>query len=345
MCAAVWSVPSRQVLAFPVQMLVRFWVNHHLLDVVRRPCWRVVKGRSKTYVDAILDRLETRGSEVKVGTKVVGVERLDGRLRVSYENNRGKSMDVFDEVVLATHSDVSLAILSKAKDAAFKEMTDLLSKIPYSYNDVYLHTDTSLMPTRRDAWASWNCVEARQGQRGDHPDLDAPVCVTYWANRLQDMPNATKDYFVTLNPVHDPDPSKVLRKMVLAHPIFGEESVKAQRRVASLQGRHGVYLCGAWCGYGFHEDGIKSAVSVLDAMKCPVPWSPSPVCSPKVGFVDSMAMKVFDAFARAAIKTGKLRLVLPNGEELVYGSPAPAVGSDAEGWRGRPPLNATFPRA
>ena len=282
MCAAVWSVPSRQVLAFPVQMLIRFWVNHHLLDVMGRPCWRVVKGRSKSYVDEILERLEACGASVRLGAKVVGVERCNGRLVVSYnEVRRGGTsetlMDTFDEVVLATHSDVSLEILSKSRE--FSEMTDLLSKIPYSYNDVYLHTDASLMPMRREAWASWNCVEERGGAggapragssgssgSGTEDGLDAPVCVTYWANRLQDLSNATKDYFVTLNPVHPPQPSTVLRKMVLSHPIFGEASMEAQRHLSSLQGHHGVYLCGAWCGYGFHEDGIRSAVAVLEAM-------------------------------------------------------------------------------
>ena len=357
MCAAVWSVPSRQVLAFPVQMLIRFWVNHHLLDVMKRPCWRVVKGRSKSYVQEILNRLREHGASLKLGAKVSAVERCSGGLVVSYdEKSNGTSTDIlmetFDEVVLATHSDVSLEILKNGNSSGdFSKMTDVLAKIPYSYNDVYLHTDTSLMPKRRDAWASWNCVEARLGaappQGVDSTDpitsanLDAPVCVTYWANRLQDLSNATKDYFVTLNPVHAPKPSAVLRKMVLSHPIFGEASVEAQRQLPSIQGLHGVYLCGAWCGYGFHEDGIRSAVAVLEAMKCPVPWSPSPVCSPKIGIVDTIAMKIFDKFAKVAIKTGKLRLILPNGEELVYGSPAPPVGGQAEAWRGRPPLNAT----
>jgi cyclopropane-fatty-acyl-phospholipid synthase len=364
MCAAVWSVPSRQVLAFPVQMLIRFWVNHHLLDVMGRPCWRVVKGRSKSYVDEILERLKVCGASVRMGAKVVGVERCKGRLVVSYnETRRGLTsetlMDTFDEVVLATHSDVSLKILSKGRE--FSEMTEVLAKIPYSYNDVYLHTDTSLMPTRREAWASWNCVEARSGAGSGVPRarssessdtsgssgpgtkdiLDAPVCVTYWANRLQDLSNATKDYFVTLNPVHAPQPSAVLRKMVLAHPIFGEASVEAQRRLSELQGRHGVYLCGAWCGYGFHEDGIRSAVAVLEALRCPLPWTPSPVCSPKIGIIDTIAMKVFDKFAKTAITVGRLRLILPNGKELVYGTPAPPVGGEAEAWRDRPPLNAT----
>jgi cyclopropane fatty-acyl-phospholipid synthase-like methyltransferase len=155
------------------------------------------------------------------------------------------------------------------------------------------------------------------------------------------LSNATKDYFVTLNPVHAPQPTTVLRKMVLSHPIFGEASTEAQRRIASLQGRHGVYLCGAWCGYGFHEDGIRSAVAVLEAMQCPLPWTPSPVCSPKIGVIDTIAIKLFDKFARKAVAVGRLRLILPNGEELVYGTPAPPTGGEAEAWRDRPPLNAT----
>ena len=355
MCAAVWSVPNGQVLKFPVQMLVRFWVNHHLLDVVRRPCWRVVKGRSRRYVEAVMGRLGARGAKVRLGSRVVGVGRGDGRLVVTYEEGGKRQMETFDEVVLATHSDVSLGILGAGRDGdgegeggcdhGFGELTEVLGKIPYSYNDVYLHTDPSLMPVRKAAWASWNCVEARgdddKEDNEDNEDNDSPVCVTYWANRLQDLRGATKDYFVTLNPVHAPAEETVLRKMVLSHPMFGEASVEAQQRVSEVQGRHGVYLCGAWCGYGFHEDGIRSAVAVLEKMGCAVPWAPSPVCSPKSGIVDMVAMKLFDTFAKAAIKTGKLRLILPNGEEMVYGEPAGPVGGAAEAWRDRPPLNAT----
>lgn len=338
MCAAVWSVPARKVLEFPICMLIRFWVNHHLLDITMRPCWRVVKDRSKTYVDRILKEL----SDVRMESPVVRIDGSEeGGLTVVFDESKGgestRKQEVFDSVVLATHSDVSLKILHGDE---FAELRDVLGKIPYSYNDVYLHQDDSLMPRNRDTWASWNCIESRENVKDQ---LDAPVCVTYWVNRLQRLGSgsAVPNFFVTLNPVHEPQPEKTLRKMVLSHPIFGKESVEAQAKLKGLQGHKGIYLCGAWCGYGFHEDGIKSAVDVVEAMGGTIPWAPSPVCSPKVPIIDSIAIKLFDTFAKAAIKTGKLRLILPNGEELVYGSPKPPVGGDAESWRERPSLNAT----
>lgn len=339
MCAAVWSVPARKVLEFPICMLIRFWINHHLLDITMRPCWRVVKNRSKTYVDKILEEL----SDVRMESPVVRIDRNDDNdtMTVVFEQLKGgassRKSEVFDKVVLATHSDVSRKLLH---GDAFKEFRDVLVNIPYSYNDVYLHQDESLMPRNRDTWASWNCIEAREGNKDQ---LDAPVCVTYWVNRLQTLGSgsAVPNFFVTLNPVHEPCPEKTLKKMVLSHPIFGGKSIEAQSKIKGLQGHKGIYLCGAWCGYGFHEDGLKSAIDVIEAMGGAITWTPSPICSPKLSTIDRMAIKLFDTFAKAAIKSGKLRLILPNGEELIYGSPKPPVGGDSESWRNRPPLNAT----
>jgi len=346
MCAAVWSVPASKVLEFPICTLIRFWVNHHLLDITMRPCWRVVKGRSKTYVDKIVDEL----ADVRLECPVVSVTKntSSNGVVVTFDQHTSdggvsRQVEEFDKVVLATHSDISLKLLSNSeqnKDQdAFKVLTEVLEKIPYSYNDVYLHQDESLMPKNHATWASWNCIEAREGVKNQ---LDAPVCVTYWVNRLQNLGSGPiQNYFVTLNPVHEPAPEKVLRKMVLSHPMFGQESVDAQAKVKKLQGHEGVYLCGAWCGYGFHEDGLKSAVEAVEAMGGEIPWKPSPVCSPKVGLIDYIAMKLVDSFFKVSIQRGKLRLILPSGEELVYGTSAPPVGGDAEAWRDRPPLNAT----
>ena len=357
MCAAVWSVSNGQVLSFPVQMLVRFWVNHHLLDVMARPCWRVVKGRGKRYVDEVMGRLHANGARVRMGSEVLGLTAIsDGKLVVEYRNEGGVvQMETFDEVVLATHSDVSLGVLKRGAEKGgegsqrrkLEEIMGVLERIPYSDNEVVLHRDASLMPVRREAWASWNCVCERGGRAADEAaaghDDSAPVCVTYWANRLQDLGDAAEDYFVTLNPVHPPKESLVARRMTLSHPMFGEGTVEAQRMLQNVQGNAGVYLCGAWCGYGFHEDGIRSAVGVLERMGVGVPWKASPVCSPKVGIVDTLAIKLFDRFAKAAVRKGRLRMILPNGEEMVYGSVPSAVdvGEDSNAWRGRPPLNAT----
>lgn len=328
MCACVWSVPNAQVLAFPVTTLVAFWVNHHLLDIFGRPRWRVVKGRSRQYVRRIAAELP----DVRTATPVTAVRSLGAQRPVKVE--AAGATEQFDLVLLATHTDVSLKLLGPSGPAPLREV---LAAIPYNDNPIYLHADEALMPKARKAWASWNFL----GRGGEGADADA-VCVTYWANRLQHLPAEAPQIFVTLNPVREPDPSKTYRKLTLAHPVFSFASVKAQQRLPEVNGAGGVWLAGAWAGYGFHEDGIRSAVAAIQGMGATVPWVPRTV-SPKIGWVDSAAIALFDRFARAAIKAGRLRLVLPNGDELAYGSDATAAPPVPAGdeWRGRPRLAAT----
>ncbi|KAL4447595.1 hypothetical protein ABPG75_004814 [Micractinium tetrahymenae] len=342
MCAAVWSVPNAQVLDFPVTTLVRFWANHHLLDLYQRPCWRVVSGRSKQYVDRITAQLP----DVRTACPVTAARSLGpaGPVQLTFSRDGGsgegaagaaQEEEEFDAVVLASHSDISLKILGEQGP---QPLLDVLRAIPYNANDVWLHTDESLMPRSKKTWASWNFL----GSSGEVGGDEAAVCVTYWANRLQPLPAGAPNLFVTLNPIHPPAEDKVCRRLSLAHPVFSFASDKAQRALPAAQGQGGVYLAGAWCGYGFHEDGIKSAVEVVKAMGGTIPWVPRSV-SPKIPLLDRAAMGLFDKFARAAIRTGRLRLILPNGEELVYGdaSNTAAPVPKGEEWRGRPALSAT----
>ncbi|KAG1678525.1 hypothetical protein FOA52_014559 [Chlamydomonas sp. UWO 241] len=331
MCAAVWSVPNANVLTFPVTMLVRFWANHHLLDVFQRPLWRVVKGRSRTYVKKVVDELP----DCRAGCPVASVVRPkageSGRAKVTTEAG---DTDEFDAVVLATHSDVSMRLLGDDID---REEADVLGAIPYNDNDVLLHTDASLMPVNRKTWSSWNLIG-----RSDAADTSA-VCVTYWINRLQDLPPGAPDMFVTLNPLHAPAADKVIRTLTLSHPVFSFESVGAQARVAELQGRRSTFFAGAWCGYGFHEDGIKAAIAATTAMGCVIPWVPRSV-SPKSTIMQQVYLSAFDRFASATFKRGYLRIILPSGSELTYGSPdgCAVLGAKGEEWRGRPAPRATL---
>lgn len=332
MCAAVWSVPASQVLDFPVVMLVRFWVNHHLLDITERPVWRVVKGRSQEYVKKVLTEL----TDVRVSTAVKAIRSMGSHGPVEVETESG-AIDKFDAVVCATHSDVTAKLLEDS--TTLLPLKEALEDIPYSENDVWLHTDATLMPRNRNTWASWNCLTGSGASAKERP-----VCVTYWVNSLQTLPPGSPDIFVTLNPTTQPSPDKVYRRLPLSHPVFTEASVAARQRVCeTMQGLGGVYLAGAWCGYGFHEDGIVSAIAVVRKLGASIPWIPRST-SPKLSFVDATALKVFDKFAQAAIRTGRLRLILPTGEERVYGSPEAAASIEAkqaESWRGRPPLHAT----
>lgn len=326
MCAAVWSVPASQVLKFPVTMLIRFWANHHLLDITQRPVWRVVKNRSREYVGRATSELP----EVKTSTPILSVKSLGPHGPVHVVSADGTSTE-YDAVVCATHSDVALKILGSDGPSS---LLDVLRGVPYNDNDVWLHTDASLMPRQRKAWASWNCLTGIGTEA-----MDRDVCVSYWVNSLQCLPSEAPDLFVTLNPVHEPAPNTVIRRLRLAHPVFGEASVAAQARLPSVQGTGGIYLAGAWCGYGFHEDGILSAIKVLEAMSGTLPWVPR-ATSPKLSWIDSTAIRMFDRFAKASIHTGRLRLILPTGEELRYGTAVEPF--NAESWRGRPPLDATL---
>lgn len=355
MCAAVWSVPALEVLRFPVVMLVRFWANHHLLDIFQRPRWRVVVGRSRSYVDRVISELP----DVRTSTEVLKVFCASGDLGESSQPGvivKASDGDThFDDVVLATHSDISLKLLGGSKSANSYETTlnaclemsvqessadlsaifEVLEAIQYNSNDVWLHTDASLMPKNRSAWASWNCIGTSSADAAKQP-----VCVSYWVNRLQSLPSEAPDIFVTLNPVHPPAAEKVIRRVSLAHPVFNEASVSAQARLPRIQGTHGIYLAGAWTRYGFHEDGIRSAIDVVERMGGVIPWTPIS-CSPKLSLLDRSAIYLFDRFAKQTIRTGRIRFILPNGEELQYGTPQPPVGGHKEAWRGRPPLNAT----
>ena len=280
-----------------------------------------------------------------------------------------------------------------------------LSSIPYASNAVYLHTDAALMPRDRRAWASWNCLQASSPPSSSssasnddssspspssHLDPSAaPVCVTYWLNRLQRLPPNAPDTFVTLNPPQPPCPSKTLRVLDLDHPVFGPDTPRAQELLQKAQGQGGIYFAGAWCGYGFHEDGMASAVAAVRAMGGDLPWdefvsgksgaseggvlsssspsSPSIVIppripSPKLSALDRLAIATFDKFARSAVASGRLTVILPNGEQLDYGSRAGLSNSDpsssssvfvsdpltapltrpGEEWRGAPVRRATL---
>ena len=354
MCAAIWSCSEADALDFPVVSMVRFWVNHHLLDIVERPVWRVLKGRSKAYVAAAVAQIEAMGGEVRTGARVEGIERdtpSQGRVAVKLAGDTKQKID-FDHVVLATHADVSRAILG---DGATADEAAALEAIRYQPNDVYLHTDTALMPRRREVWASWNCVQphdappskeakaaaaAAAGAAGEG-DGDAlgtsSVCVSYWVNLLQNLREGAPDLFVTLNPHTPPDAAKVLLRTSLSHPLFNQKAIEAQARLSTgaLQGVGGVWFCGAWCGYGFHEDGIRSAVHMAQRMcgkmaGAPItPWEPVS-CPAKLPLSSLPWLELFRRFGGAMLPAGAaVRLVLPNGSEQVCGDKAAAAAAAA----------------
>jgi uncharacterized protein len=243
--SAVWSADPGQMWTFPARFLAEFFDNHGMLSFRDRPRWRTVSGGSARYVDALLARFTGR---LRLRTPVGAVRRSDQGVLVT---PRGGEAELFDEVVLATHSDQALALLSDASDGERR----LLSAIPYQANEAVLHTDTSVLPRRRRAWASWN-----------YHLSDAPAnrtTVTYHMNRLQAL-RAEREFCVTLNRTSEIAPEHVIRTIAYAHPVYTREGMAAQRRCEEISGRNRTHFCGAYWGWGFHEDGVVSALRVAE---------------------------------------------------------------------------------
>lgn len=246
--AAIWSTPLSRVGAFPAASLIRFFQNHGMMQILGRGLWRTVQNGSQAYVSRLVE--EFRG-EVRTNAQVSAIHRSGDGVTLKLADG---AVLGFDEVVIATHADQARTLLARPT----AEEVRLLETIRYSDNTVVLHTDASLMPRRRAAWASWNHLGAR-----NRPD---DGCVTYWMNRLQGLEGADGDVFVTLNPITPPAPDKVIRTRAYHHPVFDAAAIAAQRQLWSLQGRNRTWFCGSYFGHGFHEDGLQSGLSVAEAL-------------------------------------------------------------------------------
>ena len=257
MGAAIWSCPAGQMLDYPLASFVRFCRNHGLLQVFGRPQWRSIIGGGREYVQ----KLAAGIGQVRLSCPVRSVHRADFGMLVETAHDSRR----YDDVVLACHSDQALALLGK--DASDDERR-LLQAIRYEPNRAVLHTDASLLPRNRALWSAWNYQAA-----SDRPGND-PVGVSYLINQLQPLPFETP-VIVTLNPAREPAPESVIAAFDYAHPLFDGAAVAAQRELATRLGHGNVWLCGAWNGYGFHEDGLTSALRVANAMGCHAPWQPA----------------------------------------------------------------------
>ncbi|MDH2902971.1 MAG: FAD-dependent oxidoreductase [Actinomycetota bacterium] len=245
MGAAIWSADPSEFVKFPAAAFIRFFDNHGLLGVRDRPQWRTVVGGSKRYVNAITDSL---GSRLRLSTPVTSLARVSDGVAV----RTGGATEVFDHVIVATHSDQALALLESPTRAE----REILSAIRYRANDATLHTDERLMPRRARAHASWNWRRRR--------DVHAPT-LTYDLTRLEGL-TAARRVYLTLNQVDAVDPDQVLATMTYWHPIFDSLAMSAQRRHGEISGRDAISYAGAYWGYGFHEDGARSAVDVCRSL-------------------------------------------------------------------------------
>lgn len=254
MAAAIWSCPTAQMRAMPLATFIRFCQNHGLLQVFDRPMWRTVQGGGREYVRKIAGQLD----DIRLACPVRAVMRDGDQLRVTH----AQGSERFDQVVMACHSDQAQAILGMTASDGQREV---LSAIRYQPNRAVLHTDPALLPRDEKLWSAWNYF-AGQGAAGEQP-----VGVSYLINKLQPLPFKTP-VVVTLNPAREPNPAKVLAEFDYAHPIFDGPAIAAQQKLANVQGENGIWLAGAWGGYGFHEDGLKSALRVANALGVQAPW-------------------------------------------------------------------------
>jgi len=254
MVAAIWSGARQDVVKFPAESFLQFALNHGLLQLTDRPQWLTVDGGSRRYVGLLRSHLR----DVRTETPVRSARRDGGRVAVATD----RGTETFDAVVFGTHAPTTLRLLADARP----DEHAVLAPVRYQTNVAVLHRDPRLLPRRRKVWSAWNYLgRSAEGQFG-------PVCVSYLINKLQPIPFADP-IIVTLNPFVDPDPALEFARFEYEHPVLDAGALSAQRHLASVQGRHQAWFAGAWTGYGFHEDGLKSALRVAAALGAAPTWA------------------------------------------------------------------------
>ena len=248
MVASIWSMPLDSAKKMPMALFINFFKNHGLFKIKNRPKWYTVKGRSKIYVNKIL---QTISGEYFKNYEIKKVFRNKNKVRLFY----GSSNEYFDydQVVFANHADEALQLIKNPTEYEIK----ILKNFRYKKNLAFLHNDDSLMPRNKKVWSSWNSIL-------DKRDLNKN-CVTYWLNKLQNL-KTKKNYFLTLNPILDINNKKIIKKVEFTHPFYDMKTIEAQKYLPDLQGINNSWFCGSYFGYGFHEDGLKSALDVVSKL-------------------------------------------------------------------------------
>lgn len=256
MGAAIWSTPAQKMLDFPARTFLRFFDNHGLLTINDHPQWHTVTGGSQEYVKKITTPFKDR---IKLNCTVTRVIREPES--VSVEDTQGNTQ-LYDNIIFACHSDQALKLLSNPT----KDEKEIIGNIKYQPNEMILHTDLSFMQKRKNAWSSWVYLSEEK------KDTSKGVSLSYWMNNLQPLKTNTP-IIVTLNPSKEPDPKLIKNRYTFSHPVFDEPAIQAQNRIPEIQGTDRIYYCGAWQRYGFHEDGLLSAVNVAKYFGITPPWN------------------------------------------------------------------------
>lgn len=270
MAAAIWSSSVKDILGFPAQTFLRFCLNHRLLQIEGRPQWRTVLGGSREYVKAMLPKIQA----THLNCPVTAVKRDMSKGRDCVEIHSAAGVHTFDAVVMACHAPTTCRILEMQDNERL-----VLGGIRYQPNTAVLHTDARLLPRRQKVWSAWNYLSKGAGSAGsldgtdstDITDMAQPVAVSYLINKLQPLPFKTP-VVVTLNSYQAPDPEAVIAHFDYDHPVMDMTLINAQQQLPSIQGQRRTWFCGAWCGYGFHEDGLRSAIAIANDFGVPIPW-------------------------------------------------------------------------
>lgn len=252
MIAAIWSTPEKNMKDFPAETFLTFFINHKLLQVNDRPMWRTVKNGSKQYVDKIAERLK----HIHLSEAAISVTKTKQGLQLTTQ----KAVYDFDHIVFATHAPITRKIMKIQN----QKIMDVLNKFETQKNKAYLHQDETHMPERKKCWAAWN-VKAQMNES----EVSDKVSLTYYLNRLQNVVS-DKPVLLTLNP--NESPKDLITKAEFDHPRFDQEAIDAQKKIESIQGLDNMYFAGAWTRYGFHEDGLLSAVKVAEKFNISAPW-------------------------------------------------------------------------
>ena len=252
MTASIWSCPTKSILNFPIKSLLVFFENHKLLNIYNRPKWSTVNKGSREYVKKIQSLLK---GKIYTNAKVNKISKSKEGIRVHYQDG----IKTFDKVILACHADQSSEILIEN----FSEEANLLKDFKYQKNTSILHSDISFMPKRKSVWSSWNYI-TETGNSGN-------LSITYWMNELQGI-NSPKPILLSLNPKILPNPDLIYGQYSYSHPILDNKAINIQKKLSSIQGKNNLWFCGAWTGFGFHEDGVKSAVEIANSHNIDLPW-------------------------------------------------------------------------
>ena len=252
MTASIWSCPTKSILNFPIKSLLVFFENHKLLNIYNRPKWSTVNKGSREYVKKIQSLLK---GKIYTNAKVNKISKSKEGIRVHYQDG----IKTFDKVILACHADQSSEILIEN----FSEEANLLKDFKYQKNTSILHSDINFMPKRKSVWSSWNYI-TETGNSGN-------LSITYWMNELQGI-NSPKPILLSLNPKILPNPDLIYGQYSYSHPILDNNAINIQKKLSSVQGKNNLWFCGAWTGFGFHEDGVKSAVEIANSHNIDLPW-------------------------------------------------------------------------